>query len=102
PTLDQFTSIFELNCRRRQLRFHQVMVAYLHRRHYLPVGRPMRACHPRDLIDQVTALCRYRGIEPAITRDLLDAACVSYFVEEPETPALSAPVVKRRPHLEIR
>ena len=51
------------------------MVAYLHRRHYAPTGRPLRACHPRDLLDQVTALCRYRGIEPAITRELLDAAC---------------------------
>ena len=64
PTVEQFTQIFELNCRRRNLRFHQVMVAYLQRRHYRPVGRPMRACHPRDLLDQVTALCRYRGIEP--------------------------------------
>ena len=43
----------------------------------------MRACHPRDLLDQVTALCRYRGIEPVITRELLDAACASYFVDAP-------------------
>ena len=58
------------------------MVAYLQRRHYTPVGRPLRACHPRDLLDQVTALCRYRGIEPVITRELLDAACASYFVDD--------------------
>jgi hypothetical protein len=31
----------------------------------------------------VTALCRYRGIEPVITRELLDAACSSYFVDGP-------------------
>jgi hypothetical protein len=71
-----------MNCERRQLRFHQVMVAYLHRRHYRPAGRPLRACHPRDLIDQITALCRYRGIQPVITRELIDAACASYFVEQ--------------------
>jgi hypothetical protein len=86
PTLDQFTRIFEMNCERRQLRFHQVMVAYLHRRHYRPAGRALRACHPRDLIDQIMALCRYRGIKPVITRELIDAACASYFVEpSPET-----------------
>ena len=73
PTVEQFTRIFEMNCERRQLRFHQVMVAYLHRRFYRPAGRPMRACHPRDLLDQVTALCRYRGIKPVITRELIDA-----------------------------
>jgi hypothetical protein len=90
PTTDEFSRIFDLNCRRRGLRFHQVMVAYLQRRHYGPMGRPLRSCHPRDLLDQVTALCRYRGVEPSITRELLDAACASYFVdglrsEAPET-----------------
>src|SRR5215468_10040087 len=42
PSLEQFTQIFELNCRLRNLRFHQVMVAYLQRRHYAPANRPMR------------------------------------------------------------
>jgi hypothetical protein len=82
PTLDQFTRIFELNCRRRNLKFHEVMVAYLHRRHYLPYDRPMRSCHPRDILDQIAALCRFRGQEPAITRELLDAACDAYFLNE--------------------
>jgi hypothetical protein len=82
PNIDEFSRIFELNCRRRQLRFHQVMVAYLERRHYRPLSRPLRACHPRDLLDQVTALCRYRGIKPTISRELLDAACAAYFVKE--------------------
>jgi hypothetical protein len=86
PTVDQFTRIFELNCRLRGLRFHQVMVAYLQRRHYDPYRRPLRACHPRDLLDQVTALCRYRGQEPVITRDLLDEACRMYFIDEVTEP----------------
>ena len=81
PTLDQFTRIFEMNCRIRQMRFHRVMVAYLYRRHYKPLGRPLRACHPRDLLDQIVAICRYRGTEPAVSRELLDAACASYFVD---------------------
>jgi len=104
PTVDQFTRIFELNCRRRNLRFHQVMVAYLQRRHYGPAGRPLRACHPRDLLDQVTALCRYRGIEPVITRELLDAACGSYFLGEAETPSPVTPAPRRRSsgrHMEV-
>ncbi len=81
PTLEQFTRIFQMNCDSRRLLFHRVMVAYLYRRHYKPVGRAMRNCHPRDLLDQITALCRYRGIEPVVTRELLDAACDSYFVD---------------------
>jgi hypothetical protein len=80
PTIAEFTEIFELNCRQRELKFHQVLVAYLLRRHYLPYRRPLRACHARDLLDQVVALCRYRGVAPMISRELLDAACAAYFV----------------------
>jgi predicted ATPase with chaperone activity len=102
PTLEQFTEIFAMNCRRRNMRFHQVMVAYLHRRHYAPGHRQMRACHPRDLLDQVTALSRYRGHEPVITRELLDAACRAYFVDEDAAPAAPPPkATKIRSRLEI-
>jgi hypothetical protein len=77
------------------------MVAYLQRRHYRPYNRPMRACHPRDLLDQVTALCRYRGQEPAITRELLDAACRAYFVESDSAPAESKATVRTRRQIEV-
>ncbi|HEX3701747.1 MAG TPA: hypothetical protein VHU82_00355 [Vicinamibacterales bacterium] len=103
PSVEQFTRIFELNCRRRNLRFHQVMVAYLQRRHYSPVGRPLRACHARDLLDQVTALCRYQGREPAITRELMDAACAAYFVSEAATvtPATAPARARGRRRLDV-
>jgi hypothetical protein len=98
PTIEQFTRIFELNCQRRNMAFHEVLVAYLERRHYAPAGRPLRACHPRDLLDQVTALCRFRGADPVITRELLDAACASYFVGE----AGAAPADHSLPDLAAR
>ena len=82
PTMEQFAEIFEMNCHRRHLRFHQVMVAYLHRRYYAPVNRPLRACQPRDLLDQVVAMAKFRGEAPTISRELLDAACRAYFVGE--------------------
>jgi hypothetical protein len=96
PTMTQFTEIFELNCKRKGIRFHQVMVAYLIRRHYTPIGRPLRACQPRDVIDQVIALSRYRGHEPVITRELIDAACRAYFVDD-EGPATMPGTITRRP-----
>jgi hypothetical protein len=82
PSVEQFTKIFELDCRRRGLTFHPVMVAYLYRRHYRPYGRAMRSCQPRDLLDQVTALCRFEGREPVVTRELLDRACEAYFLDD--------------------
>ena len=85
PSVEQFTRIFELDCRRRGLQFHPVMVAYLYRRHYRPYGRAMRSCQPRDLLDQVTALCRFEGRDPVVTRELLDKACDAYFLDEGES-----------------
>jgi hypothetical protein len=38
----------------------------------------------------VLALCRYRGVEPTINRELLDAACASYFVHNELAPTLAA------------
>jgi len=85
PTMDEFCRIFELNCKRRGLTFDPVMVEYLDRKYYKPRKLQMRACHPRDLISQVVDMCRYTNREPVITRELLDAACGSYFIEETES-----------------
>lgn len=82
PTMDEYSRIFELNCRRKNLAFDPVMVEYLNRKYYQPRHLQMRACHPRDLLEQVVDICRYQDREPAITRELLDAACSSYFLEE--------------------
>jgi hypothetical protein len=85
PTVDEYCQIFELNCRKRGLSFDPVMIEYLERRYYQPRKLQMRACHPRDLVEQVVDICRYHHRTPAITRELLDQACGSYFLEETES-----------------
>ncbi len=90
PTIDEYCRIFELNCKKRGLPFDAVMVEYLDRKYYKPRRLQMRACHPRDLISQVVDICRYTNREPLITRELLDAACGSYFIEETESQGAGA------------
>jgi hypothetical protein len=82
PTVDEYCRIFEMNCEKRGLKFDRVMVEYLQRKYYQPRRLEMRACHPRDLVEQVVDMCRYQGRPPVLSRDLLDAACHSYFLEE--------------------
>ncbi len=93
PTFDEFTRIFALNCERHQMRFDPVIVEYLDRQYYKPRGIEMRACHPRDLIEQIVDLCGYRGQEPAIDRDVLDTVCMSYFLEQTDTAPAAASAV---------
>jgi len=66
------------------------MVEYLMRKYYQPRKLQMRACHPRDLLEQVVDMCRYQNRAPAITRDLLDAACSGYFLEESDSQSREA------------
>ena len=90
PTSDEYTKIFELNCKRRGLAFDPVMVEYLDRTYYKPRKLQMRACHPRDLVEQVVDICRYQKRDMTITRELLDMACGSYFLEETESQGAEA------------
>jgi hypothetical protein len=79
--------------------FDPVIVEYLVRRYYKPRAIEMRACHPRDLLNHVLDLASYENREVRITRELLDAACHSYFTEEPVRRA-PAPARRREPETE--
>lgn len=46
---------------------------------YQKNSRQPRRCHPRDLLKQVEAYCRYRQVPLAIRPDYLERACRSYF-----------------------
>jgi hypothetical protein len=82
PTADEYGRIWEMNCRRRGVAHNPDVIEYLQARYYGPRNLEMRACHPRDLIEQVVDMCRYNGRPLEISYDLLDRACGSYFLEE--------------------
>jgi hypothetical protein len=90
PTLPQFEQIFEMNCRRHGLAFDPAIVQYLHDKYYVGRNLDMRACHPRDLTDQIVHLCRYYRRKAEITPELLDAVCGTYFLEDVQTGTTTA------------
>ena len=90
PSYEQFCRIFEMNCRRQGLPYEQAMVEHLHDRYYVPRRLQRRACHPRDLIDQVVTLCRYADRKVELTPELLDLVCQSYFIDDGQSGATSA------------
>jgi hypothetical protein len=79
PTVGQFRKLFEATCRKEGITFDNAAVDYLIARHYEAASRPMRFCHPRDLLHQVSVFCRMRGLPPAISPEALDAAATDYF-----------------------
>ena len=81
PSFDVFREIFQRECTRRNIPFDEEGLAYLLREYYIKPDKPMRACHPRDLLDEILDIARYRNIAPALSQDLIDRACRAYFVE---------------------
>jgi hypothetical protein len=78
---EQFTAIFRIVCEKYQVEYQEAVVNYLLEEHYDPVSRPMDACHPRDLVEQIIDIARYLDIPAELSRDNIDRACITYFVE---------------------
>jgi len=84
PTRADFSQIFEMYCRSRNLDYDQALVDGLLDGYFKPRGIQMRGCHPRDLIEQALAHAEYIGERPHLTNDLLESACAGYFVDDTE------------------
>ena len=76
----QFVEIFRLYCDQYRLEFNPEAVEYLLARYYDGGQRPLTACHPRDLLEQILDYCRFHQLTPRLTAENLDRACHSYFV----------------------
>jgi predicted ATPase with chaperone activity len=81
PSEREFYEIFLRVAAERDVPFDQDGFMYLMRNYYLQMKRELRAVHPRDIVDQIIDIAHYRGVEPALTKELIDQACSSYFVE---------------------
>ncbi len=81
PNADQFRLIFRRVCEAQGVKYSSKAVDYLLERHYAPGGRPLRGCHPRDLVGQLVAMARYLGLTPEFSPELMDRVCLSYFAD---------------------
>ncbi|HYA00691.1 MAG TPA: ATP-binding protein [Candidatus Binatia bacterium] len=80
PTADEFREIWQRVCEAQEIEYRADVVDDLIERQYVARGRDFHGSHPRDLVNHVIHLCRYLGIEPELTPELLDEACETYFV----------------------
>ncbi|PKN89971.1 MAG: AAA family ATPase, partial [Chloroflexi bacterium HGW-Chloroflexi-7] len=56
-------------------------LAYLLQEWYIKPSRKLRASHPRDLCDQILDIAHYLAVEPVMSKEMIDKAAESYFVE---------------------
>jgi hypothetical protein len=78
PSRYVYTAIFEYECRVRKLAFSQESLNYLYRAYY-DAGRAPRASDPRDLLEIVVSICRFRGVETQLNEALISEAALRFF-----------------------
>jgi predicted ATPase with chaperone activity len=81
PSFDSYREIFKRVAKARNVPYDEQGVRYLLQEYYIKRSFKLRASHPRDLLDQLLDIAEYMGVEPRLTKDLIDRAAESYFVE---------------------
>lgn len=81
PTFDEYREIFRRVCQQKGVPYDDRGLAYLLQEYYIKPRRPLRACHPRDLVEQLIDIARYLNVPPTLSPELIDRAASAYFVE---------------------
>lgn len=81
PTYEEFKDIFKRVCEAKKVPFDEKGLAYLLQEWYIKRNRKLRSNHPRDILEQLIDVAGFMSTEPAMTKEMIDRACESYFVE---------------------
>ena len=79
PSVENFVKLFKIMCGIYNFEWRPDLVQLLIQKHYLPTNRPLRNCHPRDLLLQVQNYCKYLKKPAVLSEEALDFACDNYF-----------------------
>ncbi len=78
PNPEEFHTLFELYCQKFECEYRPEVVDYLLEKHYQG-KRPLRRCHPRDLLGQVRNYCAYNDLPVEMLPEYFDRVVDSYF-----------------------
>jgi predicted ATPase with chaperone activity len=81
PSEAHYRQIFTMASEARGIEFDEDAYAYLMQKYYTDMDRPLRACHPRDLIKQMAMIAKYRGKPLIMSKELVDQAARTYFAD---------------------
>lgn len=79
PSEKEFRALFKIMCPKMGFKYSDRAMDYLIQKHYKPLNRPFRCCHPRDILLQVANYCRFTKCGPELTPANLDFAVGNYF-----------------------
>jgi hypothetical protein len=77
----EYVAICHQVCARLRMEFRADAIRHLLEVEHERRDIPLCACHPNDILSRVEEICRYRGLAPHMTRELVSEACRDYFTE---------------------
>jgi len=81
PSFNSYREIFNRLCDMRNIEKDEKALRYVLQEYYIKKNRKLRANHPRDILDQLEDIGSYLGTEPSLSKEELDQAAESYFVD---------------------
>jgi DNA-binding MarR family transcriptional regulator len=87
PAEDEFERIFENYCTSRKIPCPNGLVNRVLEKFYRRTGKPIRRCHPRDVLNHALNLMHFEKLPQELTDDLMERAFQSCFLEEDQNAA---------------
>ena len=84
PTPREFKEIFRRTCAKTGLQYSEELVDEVAQIISSKFKEPLRACYPRDVVNQICWAARYGGTEPRLERDAVMRAMDAYFLSAAE------------------
>ena len=83
-TSEQFHEIFRRACAGAGVQYDAELVSDVMKRIEHEFEQPIRACQPRDLVNQIIWRAKYDQKPPVLSLESLHDACLAYFLTRPE------------------
>ena len=79
PQPDEFHQLFQIYCDKFGCDYQKDVIDELIQKHYFAANRPLRRCHPRDLLGQIRNYCVYNDLPLEVKPEHFDRVVKSYF-----------------------
>jgi hypothetical protein len=89
PDEKAFLKILRIVCNANNVPYEDEAGHYIIERYYRPKSRHLRGVHPRDIIDLLIDISSFQGRPAECSRELIDLACASYFIDDRNESVLS-------------
>ena len=83
PTRQEYEEIFQRCCAAAGITYHPGAVEQVYLDFYKVFSIAPRGCHPRDIVDHLGDIAKFMEQEPMLSRELVERACRSYFLDFP-------------------